>query len=283
MPKHQQLLQIGKGRFTMTIRKPLYLGNFKAHNMLELRRYSAELSRWLNRTWLGDSVDVGFAPGAIQLATASTLLEHTPIWLGLQSIYPDDEGPYTGETSGNMVKEFDLNFIIIGHSERRSLGVTNELVVRKVRYVLDAFPLATIVLCIGEPMDVREDPNGQYVEYVLDQLRSSLPEDLTPEEWLRIVPSYEPVWANESSRSATKEQVQEMHAAIRNFIREWIAEYADKVRIIYGGEVTAENSAEIILCQDVDGALVDDAALNLDEFLLLIENAMSALSQAKAL
>ena len=172
---------------------------------------------------------------------------------------PEAKGAYTGEISASMLRDLFVRFVLIGHSERRRLfGETDELVRRKIVTAL-ASEIRPI-LCIGETLEERQA--GQEKAVLEGQLRGAL-EGLTKEQIDEIVVAYEPVWAIGTGLTATPAQAQEAH----QFIREYLAktagpEVASKLRILYGGSVTAENARELLSQHDIDGALVGGASLD---------------------
>jgi len=179
--------------------------------------------------------------------------------LGAQNMSAEKSGAYTGEISAQMLRELFVRFVVLGHSERRTLfGETDAIVNKKTKAALAS--TLTPIVCIGETLAERDA--GQ-VEAVLEtQLRGSLA-DLTKEQIEDIVLAYEPVWAIGTGRTATPAQAQEAHA----FIRKVLAEISDaataaKVRIQYGGSVKPQNTAELMRQPDIDGALVGGASLD---------------------
>jgi triosephosphate isomerase (TIM) len=187
--------------------------------------------------------------------------------LGAQdcSIFPD--GAHTGEISCEMLKGFDVRYVIVGHSERRNeSGDDDDVVARKVKRVLDAG--LTVILCCGEPEGVRRA--GTQATMIGEQLRSAL-EDVVVDA-TRLVVAYEPIWAIGSGAAATPQDAQEMCGFIRDHLVSCgcAREQAQRVRLQYGGSVTAENAASFASCPDVDGVLVGGASLATETFLPLV-------------
>jgi triosephosphate isomerase len=177
-------------------------------------------------------------------------------------------GAFTGEISAPMLRELYVRYVVLGHSERRTLfGETDEIVNKKTRAALDA-ALRPIV-CIGETLDERD---GGRVEEVLErQIRGSLA-GLSSKELGDTVLAYEPVWAIGTGRTATPLQAQEAHAFIRSRLVEiWDAATADKVRIQYGGSVKPQNASELMSEPDIDGALVGGASLDPRQFAEIVK------------
>jgi triosephosphate isomerase len=182
---------------------------------------------------------------------------------GAQDISPDKSGAFTGDISGVMLKKLDCTFVVVGHSERRSIhGESDELVNKKTRAVLDNEMVP--ILCIGEELTIRE--SGTHVAYVLEQLRAAL-KGLHKPDLKKIVFAYEPVWAIGTGKTATPEDAQEVCAAIRKELAKIGSdEIAENARILYGGSVKSANIVDIMRQPDVDGALVGGASLDPEEF-----------------
>src|SRR5438552_2859654 len=192
------------------------------------------------------------------------------IKVGGQNMYWEKNGPFTGEISAALLRDLFVHYVVLGHSERRTLfGETDEIVNRKVR-AAHAAGLRPIV-CIGETLEQRDRGN---VEKILSiQLRGSLA-GLTPKELQETVIAYEPVWAIGTGRNATPQQAQEAHAFIRHILREMSDDStADRIRIQYGGSVKPENARELMTQPDIDGALVGGASIDPRSFAQIIKAA----------
>ena len=192
------------------------------------------------------------------------------IKLGAQNMYWEKSGAFTGEISAPLLRDLFVHYVVLGHSERRTLfGETDETVNRKVRAAHEA-KLRPIV-CIGETLDQRDKGD---VEKVLSmQLRGSLA-GLQPKEMQESVIAYEPVWAIGTGRNATPQQAQEAHAFIRHTLSEMANnETADRIRIQYGGSVKSENARELMSQSDIDGALVGGASLDPRSFAQIVKAA----------
>jgi triosephosphate isomerase len=205
-------------------------------------------------------VEIVVVPPFTALAKASEILRNVQyIKVGAQNMHWEKSGAFTGEISAPMLRELFVRYVVLGHSERRTLfGETDEIVNRKVR----AAHAATLrpIVCIGETLAERD---GNQVETVLErQVRGSLA-GLTADQLVETVIAYEPVWAIGTGRTATPQQAQDAHAFIRRKLAElWDAATADKVRIQYGGSVKPANTAELMSRPDIDGALVGGASLD---------------------
>ena len=226
---------------------------------------------------LGDEkrADVVIVPAFTALARVSQRLSDSrTVKLGAQNMHWEKPGAFTGEISAAMLRELFVRFVVLGHSERRSLfGETDAIVNRKVVAAIES-TLKPIV-CIGETLAERD---GGRVEEILDrQLRGSLA-GLTAKDLGEIVLAYEPVWAIGTGRTATPEQAQSAHAFIRKTIEAvWDKAAADKVRIQYGGSVKPANTAELMSQPDIDGALVGGASLDPRGFADIVKNTVALL------
>ncbi|MEE6187060.1 Triosephosphate isomerase [Mycovorax composti] len=177
-------------------------------------------------------------------------------------------GAYTGEVSVGMLKSIDVNYCIIGHSERREyFNETNEVLAEKVNLLLEAG--MTPIFCCGEPLSIREA--GTQNEFVANQLKESL-FHLNADDIKKVIIAYEPIWAIGTGKTATTEQAQEMHAYLRSVIAaQYGADVANEISILYGGSVKANNAKELFACADVDGGLVGGASLIATEFVEIIK------------
>ena len=215
-------------------------------------------------------VDVAIALPATLIAPAVTLVPGFAI--GGEDVHSADHGAHTGSISASMLKEEGATFCIVGHSERRAACGETDAEVRGKAEALRRHGLAAI-LCIGETLAERDA--DQAIEVVVCQLAGSLPREAAS-DWLSI--AYEPVWAIGTGQTPTVDQVVEMHGAIRAKLRNLIGDDADALRILYGGSVTADNAAELLHANDVDGALVGGASLTAAKLLPI----MAAAHQSNA-
>jgi len=205
-----------------------------------------------------NDVDILIAPPFTALSAASRLLKGTNIKLGAQNVYLEEKGAYTGEISPRMLISAGCSTAIIGHSERRQyFDETDEIVNKKIK--LARANNLEVILCIGESLEEREA--GKTFEVLETQLAGSL-KDLPLDE---ITIAYEPIWAIGTGKTATKEQANEAHACVREWLRK-NKEGADEVRIQYGGSVKPDNVDELMSQPEVDGALVGGASLEADSF-----------------
>ena len=226
---------------------------------------------------LGDEkrADIVIVPPFTALARVSERLSSTQnVKLGAQNMHWEKPGAFTGEIGAHLLRELFVRFVVLGHSERRSLfGETDAVVNKKVVAAIES-TLKPIV-CIGETLAERD---GGRVEEILEaQLRGSLA-NLTAKDLGEIVLAYEPVWAIGTGRTATPEQAQSAHAFIRKTIETiWDKATADKVRIQYGGSVKPGNTAELMSQPDIDGALVGGASLDPRGFADIVKNTAALL------
>ncbi len=226
---------------------------------------------------LGDErkVEVVIVPPYLALAKASEILRTAQgVKLGAQNMHWEKPGAYTGEVCAAMLRDVFVNYVVLGHSERRTFfGETDEIVNKKT-HAAHANALRPIV-CIGETLAERD---GGLVEKVLDtQIRGSLA-GLTADQLEETVIAYEPVWAIGTGRTATPQQAQDAHAFIRKTLADvWGQTSADKVRIQYGGSVKPANAAELMSQPDIDGALVGGASLDPRGFAEIVANTVKSL------
>ncbi|OWT72996.1 MULTISPECIES: triose-phosphate isomerase [unclassified Achromobacter] len=238
-----------------TERARLVLGNWKMHGTLA---DNAALLAAL-RQGVAGHCEMGVCVPFPYLAQAEVLLKGSPISWGAQDISVHDKGAYTGEVAGAMLQDFGCRWALAGHSERRAMhGESDQLVADKARAALAAG--LTPVVCVGETLDERE--GGNTLGVIERQLAPVLA--LGADALARMVLAYEPVWAIGTGRTATPEQAQEVHGAIRVALQ---GLGVPQVRILYGGSVKAANAATLFAMPDIDGALVGGASLVADEFL----------------
>lgn len=187
--------------------------------------------------------------------------------VGVQNFSENEMGAFTGELAIEQLQSVNINLGLIGHSERRMiLGETNQQLKNKVDKALEhSF---RFVFCCGEPLEVREE--GKEFDYVKKQLEESLFHLSSAQMRQRII-AYEPVWAIGTGKTATTEQAEEMHKAIRNWLTEkYNKVVAESVSILYGGSCKPSNAQELFACSNVDGGLIGGASLNADDFMAIV-------------
>ncbi|HEX2090964.1 MAG TPA: triose-phosphate isomerase [Longimicrobiaceae bacterium] len=240
------------------LRKPVLAGNWKMHKgPTETRAF---FSAFLAQHPVRDDRTVIFFPPAISLQAAREAVRERPdIRLGVQDIYWERQGAFTGQISAPMAADAGAAFVLVGHSERRHVfGETSEQTARKVRAALDAG--LTAVLCVGEILGERRSGRAEAV--VREQLGAVLP-TLDAGDAARLVIAYEPVWAIGTGETATPWDAAAMHAEVRSRLGEAFgAERAEGVVILYGGSVKPDNAGELLAASDVDGVLVGGASLD---------------------
>src|SRR6056297_2212876 len=237
------------------MRKKLVAGNWKMHGS---RAFTRSLLTELGAAFAdGAPCDVAVCPPYSYLAEAIGCAAGSPIAVGAQDVSTQDEGAYTGEVSGAMLADLGCRFVIVGHSERRSLhGESDELVALKF-HAAQRHGLVPI-LCVGESLEEHE---AERTEAVVERQLEAVLEAAGIEAFETAVVAYEPIWAIGTGRTASPEQAQEVHAFIRGLLRAENAKIADLIRVLYGGSVKAANAAEIFARPDVDGGLVGGASL----------------------
>lgn len=216
------------------------------------------------------AVEVLVCPPAPYLIPVREKLAGSAVKLGAQDVYFEAPGAFTGEVCSEMLLDCGCSYVLVGHSERRAIiGECNKLINNKVKAALAAG--LTVVLCVGEQLSERE---GGQTEAVLDSQMDGGLEDISEQAAGRIVIAYEPVWAIGTGVTATPEQAQSAHEHLRKWLSaRYSAEFADSVRILYGGSVKAANAEELLGQADVDGALVGGASLKGESFIPIIDAA----------
>ena len=242
-------------------RKPLIAGNWKMHKTgqeaVKTAKQLVELTRDVS------DVEVMIAPTLLSIPQVAPAVEDTQVQLGAQNLYFETQGAFTGEVSAEMIKAAGAKYVLIGHSERRQLfGEADESISLKIKAAVEADLVP--VFCIGE---TEEERNEEKTFKVLDKqvrlgLKSSSLDALD-----QLVLAYEPVWAIGTGKTASADQVDEVHTFLRNLLTELLSkELADGIRILYGGSVKPANAKELMSLKDVDGALVGGASLEAKTF-----------------
>jgi len=206
-----------------------------------------------------------FAPFVFlpQLSLYNSFIE-----LGAQNFYPAESGAYTGEISISQLKELHVSVVLIGHSERRNhFFESNDFIKQKVDCAL-AHKMK-VVFCCGESLEIRD--SNLHLQFIQEQLKSSL-FHISQENMLNCSIAYEPIWAIGTGRTASIEQIEEMHSSIRNLIAQQYDEStAQSVAILYGGSCNSKNAEEIFSCPNVNGGLIGGASLTTEEFSLIAQ------------
>lgn len=248
------------------MRKKMVIGNWKMHG--NLHNISELLQEILTNFPQQSQCECVVLPPSIYVAHTQKLLQNSRIDYGVQNIYPQDEGAYTGEISGIMAKEFGCKYVLIGHSERRNLfGENDNLIAQKFNYTKNHH--MTPILCIGETLKERE--SGLTEEVLSKQLSAIFKQSAALEDYIaNSIIAYEPVWAIGTGKTATPQQIQETHHYIRNYIANHYAVNSNSLTILYGGSVNERNAQEIFAIDNVDGGLIGGAALDSNKFLQII-------------
>lgn len=197
------------------------------------------------------------------MSQVEALITHSQLHLGAQDLNVNASGAFTGEVSADMIKDFGAQYVIVGHSERRSLyGETDEVVAHKVQAALenDLTPL----FCIGETLEERESGN---MEAVVSRQIQAVIDRVGIDAFKNIIIAYEPVWAIGTGVTASPQQAQDAHAFIRSMLAQNNESVAQATPILYGGSMNPGNAAELIGCEDIDGGLIGGASLKAEDFL----------------
>jgi len=250
------------------MRLPIIAGNWKMNTNIE---QTVELVQEMKDTLDAiEGVDKVLCPPFVSLSAVSGIIAGSSIKLGAQNLYFEEKGAYTGEVSPLMLAGL-CQYVIIGHSERRHyFGETDEMVNRKVKAALKAG--LKPILCVGERLE--ENEAGKTEEVVTRQAKGALVGIDPPHE---LVVAYEPVWAIGTGKAATGDQANATIGLIRHVISQLYGEqFAQNLRLQYGGSVTSANIAEFICQREIDGALVGGASLKAAEFLSIVEQTADA-------
>lgn len=248
------------------MRKPIIAGNWKMNKTLsEAKSFAEEVK---NLVLSKDKVESVICAPALFLQALVEATKNTQVEIGAQNVHFEESGAFTGEISPKALEDLGVQYVIIGHSERREMfNETDETVNKKT---LAAFNYNLIpIVCCGETLEQRE--NGETNELVGNQVKKALA-GLTDEQVKQTVIAYEPIWAIGTGKSSTAEDANEVCAAIRKVVAEQFSQdVADAVRIQYGGSVKPGNIKEYMAQPDIDGALVGGASLEAQSFLQLVE------------
>lgn len=251
------------------MRTKVVAGNWKMNNDLNGSiNLISEIKKGLADKKLNVTTIV--CPPFTSLETANALVKDSAVKLGAQNMYFEESGAFTGEISPSMLKSVGCEFVILGHSERRTIfGETNQTINKKIKTAVKHS--LKPIFCIGETLEERE--KGITFKVIETQVKEGL-EGLSEAELSDMIIAYEPVWAIGTGKVATPEQAQEVHKFIRELIAKLYSKsFADKLIIQYGGSVKPDNSKELMTQPDIDGALVGGACLKADSFINIIESA----------
>ncbi len=249
------------------MRKKLLLGNWKMNKTIAEAKEFACLSLEMAKQAAKNNIDIGVAPTFLGL---DVIKKNNPsLIVAAQNVNENDAGAYTGEISVPMLEEIGIDWVIIGHSERRMYNnETNASCNKKIARLLKSH--MTPVYCVGETLTQYE--NGETKSVVYEQLSVGL-KDLTKDSVKDIVIAYEPVWSIGTGKNASKEIAEDVCAFIRSTLKDLFGEdVAESIRVLYGGSVKPENIHDYLTMPNIDGALVGGASLKLDSFQAMLQN-----------
>ena len=237
---------------------PLLAGNWKMNLTTgEAAAYASELSKRYQKEQ-GKRCDVLLCPSFISIPTVRDNLSDD-LYLGAQNCHSASAGAYTGDISCGMLRDVGCQYVILGHSERRSAyGEGNALIKDKALAALSAG--LNVIICVGETSEERD--SGETLSRIDEQIKGSIPERLTSRE---LTIAYEPVWAIGTGLTPSLDEIAEAHATIRACLARSV-ESASEVRILYGGSMNPQNARDILSVENVNGGLIGGASLKLDDF-----------------
>jgi len=252
------------------MRRTIVAGNWKMNTNLE--DGLSLTNDIVNQTREITNVDIIIAPPFLGIPSIQNVVNQSNIKLSAQNCSNKKNGAHTGEISASMLKNAGVTHVILGHSERReNLGESDDLIARKLFSSIEENLVP--ILCFGEPLFARE--TGNALAHVETQLNLSLLQ-IFDEPPKNLILAYEPIWAIGSGQTATPEQAQEIHSFTReNVSKKYGKDYAEKIRILYGGSVKPENALELFQQPDIDGGLIGGASLVANDFVEIIKSASS--------
>lgn len=242
------------------MRRKLVAGNWKMHG--SLAENQTRLTQLVSALKNNEAVDVAVFPTAPYLFQCKSLLAASGIKWGAQDVSQHASGAYTGEIATSMLEDFACQYALVGHSERRELFHEDDDTVAD-KFVALLNSRLTPVLCVGETLEQRE--SGNTMSVIIKQIDAVL-NKVGITGFKQAVIAYEPVWAIGTGKTATPEQAQDVHKAIRAHLAQYDTDIAQAIQIVYGGSVKPDNADAIFAQPDVDGALVGGASLNSNDF-----------------
>lgn len=254
------------------MRRPLVAGNWKLHGS---RAGAASLAESVRAgSEAAGAVEIVLCPVFVHVPLVAERVAGSPVRVGAQDVSAEAKGAFTGEVAAGMLAEFGCEYVIVGHSERRARhGETDAIVAAKFAAAVAAG--LTPIACVGETLEQRDA--GESLAVAREQL-AAIVDRVGVEGFADGVVAYEPVWAIGTGRTATPEQAQEMHAALRELLSARDSALGKATRIVYGGSVKADNAAALFAREDIDGALVGGASLDSEEFLSICRAAGEAVA-----
>ena len=244
--------------------KPIVAGNWKMNGRRDGLDQLALIARGVDPA-LAQKVDVAICPPTTLLYVATTLSEDTDLLVGAQDCHPEPSGAHTGDVSAEMIADCEADLCIVGHSERRTDHAETDFLVSAKAQACWRADL-TAIICIGETE--QEYDAGKAEEVLARQLAQSVPDGATDEN---TIIAYEPVWAIGTGKTPSPDDVQAIHAYIRDILIKRFGGYGERMPILYGGSVKPGNAAELMSVANVDGALVGGASLKAEDFLAICE------------
>lgn len=249
------------------MRKPMVAGNWKMNGLRSSVRTLLEAIKVEQNLY--SAIDMAVFPAYLHLILAQELTANTDISLGAQNLYMGEQGAFTGEISGLMLADAGCRYVLVGHSERRTLfGEDSQIVASKFQAALQA--RLNPILCVGETLQQRE--RGETERVIKEQLITVITK-AGISAFRQAVIAYEPVWAIGTGLTATPEQAQGAHIFIRQLLAEHDVDIAPTIRILYGGSLKADNASELFAMPDIDGGLVGGASLEARSFLAICREA----------
>lgn len=247
------------------VRKPIIAGNWKMHKTVD------EATQFVNKVKtaipMATALDSVICAPALSLASLVAAVEGTDLHIGAQTMHWEKEGAFTGEISPHQLEALHVDYVIIGHSERREMfGETNETVNKKTKAAIQH--RLTPIVCVGETYSERKSDKTEAV--IREQIELAF-DSLSDSEMANVVIAYEPIWAIGTGESASPQAANDVCRFIRGVVNELFSEkVANNVRIQYGGSVNGENIDQYLAESDIDGALVGGASLEVESFLDLL-------------
>lgn len=245
------------------MRQKIVAGNWKMNGReASIRRL---LDTLLTNLPVNNKAETIVIPPALYLPLVAGLIQESPLSLGAQNVYPAKDGAFTGEINAGMLQDYNCRYVLVGHSERRTLFVESEkFIAEKFHHVKEHGMIP--VLCVGETLAERE--NGLTKDVLARQLQAVVGNN--PDAFQHAVVAYEPVWAIGTGVTAAPEQVQDVHMTLRTLISELGETHGTRVTILYGGSVNEKNAQALFAMPDVDGGLIGGASLNAQQFLEIV-------------
>ena len=250
--------------------KKIIIGNWKLNlDHLEAIQLFQKLNYSLN-TDIDEKISIVVAPSHTSLRSIQTIIDADKlnIFLSSQDVSMFNDGAYTGEVSAHQLDKLNISFCIVGHSERRQhFNETDEIINVKINNLINKE--ITPIICFGESNDQRTD--GNYMDFLINQIENST-KGLRKDKVDEIIFAYEPIWAIGTGQNASLQDIVEVISKVKEFISKKSFFNEEKIKFIYGGSVSPDNSNEILNSKIIDGALVGGASLDVDKFIKIIES-----------